>query len=326
MAKNKPTHYEVLGVKPGAKHNDIGLAYNRLMAARRKENAPPDLKGESAAREAFEVLSDLDRRAAYDRQLAGARLKPAFGARQGAFAAAVVLLAAGGIYYFTLKRPAQEAAQPQGRPPAEIAAAATSAVGRLHSTDMSGQTKPVGLAFAIGAGVMVASCEGIVPNAQLVVNLNPRMAPARVTMTDEALGLCKLEVDGAGSLPLSISSVEARAGDTVYATSVNAVGEVVLKEGKVKRVAPAARGKVVEITVADNPAGAGAPLLDVHGRVVAVATQAEGQARHVVIPAAWTDAPRPAGAPAAPSTPPPAAEGASTPPATQPAPTIPANR
>jgi hypothetical protein len=303
MSKSRPTHYEILGVKPNAKHNDIGLAYNRLMAARRRENAPPDLKGETALGEAFAVLSDLDRRAAYDQQLAGARLKPAFGARQGAFAAVVIALFAGAIYYYTIMRPAEEAARPVGRLPADIAAAATPAMGRLQATDMSGQTKPAGLAFAIEGGVMVASCREIAPNAQLVVNMNPRMVPARLTMTDEALGLCKLEVDGAGSWPLPVSSVETRTGDTVYAASVNARGEVVLKEGRVKRVSSMAKGQVVEASVLANAADAGAPLLDIYGRVVAVATQAEGKERHVVLPKAWTDAPRPAPAPTTPLSP-----------------------
>lgn len=322
MAKPKPTHYEILGVKPNAKHTDIGLAYSRQMSARRRENAPPDLKGEALVREAHAVLSDLDRRAAYDRELAAARLKPAFGAKQGVLAAIAIVLVAGGIYYFTVKRPADLVAQPVGRPAAEIAAAATSAVGRLQAIDMSGQSRTAGLAFAIEPGVMVASCHGISPGAQLAVNLNPRMAPARVTMTDEALGLCRLEVEGAGSAPLVVSGVEARAGDVVYATAVNAVGEVVLTEGRVKRVAPAAHGRIVEASVAPS-AAMGAPLLDVHGRVIAVATQAGGEARHVAIPSAWTEDARPASAatPAAPAAAEPVPEAPA--PSAKPAPAMP---
>lgn len=297
MPKPKPTHYEILGVKPGARHNDIGLAYNRLVAARRKENAPPDPKGEARQREAFEVLSDLDRRAAYDRQLVAAQLKPSFGAGQAAVAGFVIVALAAGIYYFTVKRPADEAARAVGPTSSEIAIAATPAVGRLLSIDMSGQSRPMGLAFAIDSGVMVTSCHGIAPDSQLSVTLNRRQMRARVRMADESLGLCKLEVEGAGSWPLSISGAEPRAGDVVYGASVNAVGEVVLKEGRVKRIAPAPSGKVIESTVPANPQAAGGPLLDVHGRVVAVATQAGGVERHVVIPAGWADAPRPAATP-----------------------------
>jgi hypothetical protein len=105
-------------------------------------------------------------------------------------------------------------------------------------------------------------------------------------------------VEGAGSWPLSVSSAEPRAGDIVYAASVNAVGEVVLKEGRVKHVEPGQRGRIIESTVPPNIGGA--PLLDVHGRVVAVSTQSDGRDRHVAIPAGWTEAPRPAAAPAPP--------------------------
>jgi len=290
MPKPDQTLYDVLGVKPDAKHHEIGIAFNRRMSERKREDAPPDPKGEVALREAFAVLSDLDRRAAYDRTLVTAKLKPAFGPVQGALAVVVIAAIGAGIWWFTVKKPADEASKPVGRAPAEIAAAATPAVGRLDSTTMSGDSKQVGIAFAIDNGVMVTSCHGIAPGALLTVKINPRTIPARVSMTDEGLGLCKLDVSTAGTTPLSISGTEARAGDTVYATSLNAVGEVVLKEGKVKRVAPAPSGKLVESTL--TPAIGGAPLLDSYGRVVAVAALGGGEPRHVLLPASWRDAPQ----------------------------------
>src|SRR5690242_18813858 len=120
MSKDNPTYYELLGVKPGAKHNDIHLAYNRKARAARRDDAVPDLKYETKLHEAFAVLSDLDKREAYDRRLAAARLKHAFGAKEGAFAAVVVAAVAGGIYYYTLKKPAEEAARTPGKPKEEI--------------------------------------------------------------------------------------------------------------------------------------------------------------------------------------------------------------
>ena len=302
----RQTYYEILGVPPGAKLHDIGLAYNRLVAARRRPDAPPDPRGETLLKEAFAVLSDLDRRRAYDNELRKARLKPAFSARQGVVAAAFVALVAAGAWMYA--RRSAEPPAPIGRTPQEIAAAATSAIGRLSSMDMSGQSKSIGVAFAVNPGVMVTSCHGIAPNAQLSVNLSPRIVPARVAMTDEALGLCKLEVDGAGSWPISISGVEARAGDVVYATSLNARGEVVLREARVKRVTPDERGRVVDVTIPLVTDNAGAPLLDIHGRVVGVTTLVEGKNRVVVIPPAWTDATKPS-EPTAPAATPPAGEG-----------------
>jgi hypothetical protein len=300
MGDRKPTYYELLGVKPGAKHTDIHLAYNRKVRATKREDTVPDLKYESKLHEAFAVLSDLEKREAYDRQLAGDRLKPAFGAKGAVFAAVAIAAIAGGIYYYTVHKPAQEAARAPGKSREEIVAAATTALGRLKAMDMGGQVKDAGLAFAIDAGVMVTSCEHISPNAQLSVNMNPRLVPARLTMTDESLGLCKLEVQGAGSWPLSVNSAEVRAGDIVYATAVNAVGEVVLTEGRVKRIVDNERGnKVIEATIAADKAADGSPLLDIYGRVVAVAAQSAGQDRHVMIPPAWTDPPKVSAPPAA---------------------------
>lgn len=290
MAKTQ-TYYEILGVKPGAKHNDIGLAYNRLVRATKRDDYVPDLKYETKIKEAFEVLSDLDRRERYDRELASARLKPSFGAKGAVIAVVLIAALGGGIYYFTIYKPAAEAAKPLGKSPQEIAAATTPAVGRLQSIDMTGETREGGVAFVIDSDVMVASCHDINPQALLKVKVNDRVVPARISLTDEVLGLCKLRVEGVGGFPLAMSPAGARPGDIVYGTIVNAVGEVVLKEGRVKAVIPGQRGTTVDATLPPTPGGA--PLVDVHGNVVAVATQAEGQDRHVIVPAAWTRAPVP---------------------------------
>jgi len=284
MPKKPRTLYEVLGVKPDVKHHELTFLYDRQMAARRREDAPPDQKAETAMRAAFDVLSDPDRREAYDRELAAARIKPSFGPAQGAMAAGFVLVVAAGIAFFVMKKPAESVG---ATAPAleNISANATTAVGRLQSTDMSGQSKAAGLAFAIDEGVMVASCEHITANTQLIVNVVARMAPARLASTNEALGLCKLDVKGTGSWPLRVASAETRAGDVVYATHVNAVGEVSLKETRVKAVRDDQGARVVDTTTV--PAVGGAPLLDTQGRVVAVASHS----RHVMLPKSWTDAP-----------------------------------
>jgi S1-C subfamily serine protease len=290
MAKPKPNYYEILGLKPDAKHTDVGIAFSRKLAAMRREDAPPDARGEDTLRQAFAVLGDLDQRSEYDRSLVAERLKPAFTAKQGITAVVFVGVVVSAITWYLLKRNAENVAQVQGLSPEMIAAQTTAAVGRLTSTDMGGQSKPIGLAFAIDAGVMVASCEGIVPNAQLTVNMNPRVVPARVTMTDEGRGLCKLEVEGAGSWPIPVAASDARAGDIVYATSVNAVGEVVLKEGRVKSVLR--NGPVATLDATVGPSTSGAPLLDRQGRVVGVVTVASGTRQHMVLPRTWTEAPK----------------------------------
>jgi tetratricopeptide (TPR) repeat protein len=80
----RATHYAVLGLRPDASSADVSAAYNRLSADqdRRWKGLEADARLSSAMftlklrrREAFEALSDPDRRAAYDRALG--QLRPA---------------------------------------------------------------------------------------------------------------------------------------------------------------------------------------------------------------------------------------------------------
>ena len=82
MAEQKRDYYEVLGLKKGATEDEIKKAYRKLA----KENHPdlhPDDKAAEARfkeiNEAYEVLSDADKRAKYD-QFGHAGVDPNFGA------------------------------------------------------------------------------------------------------------------------------------------------------------------------------------------------------------------------------------------------------
>src|SRR5688500_20412415 len=103
MSKRNPTYYETLGIPSNAKHNDVGLAFNRKMRSLRREDVPPDLKGETVLREAFETLSDLDRREKYDAKLRADILKPRLGRNHAA--SAVLFLLVVGVGLFLYRRP-----------------------------------------------------------------------------------------------------------------------------------------------------------------------------------------------------------------------------
>ena len=82
MAEQKRDYYEVLGVSKGADADEIKKAYRRLA----KENHPDLHPGDAAAEarfkevnEAYEVLSDADKKARYD-QFGHAGVDPNFGA------------------------------------------------------------------------------------------------------------------------------------------------------------------------------------------------------------------------------------------------------
>lgn len=275
-----PNLYEVLGVPRNAKNTDIGRAHNRLVREYQKETAPPDPRRDALLGEAFETLTDPDRRDAYDASLVVRRAKSG-----GKLVGVAVLLAVvlGGAGFYFLQR-ASVPQQKPGRASHEILADAQRSVGRLQSIDVSGKTTPVGLAFAIEENVMASTCAGVTPGAQLTVSMVARNASARVTTTDIELGLCKIAVDGAGSWPLPISGAEPRAGEKVYAPKVSPTGEVALAEGTVKRVVAEPKGRIIEVTMAISPDNGGGPLLDRFGRVVGVANV---DGRHMAFPAAW---------------------------------------
>jgi hypothetical protein len=292
MSRKIPTYYEILGIPSNAKHNDVGLAFNRKMRALKREDMPPDLKAESVLKEAFETLSDLDKREQYDAKLRAEMLKPRFGRNHAAIAALFVVALGAGLFWYLRPQLAPESVALEvagpGKPYQEVLNAAIPAVGRLQTVEMSGQSQHAGVAFTVQEGVAVTSCQGLSPTAQLKVDIPPRVIPARVTMTDEELGLCKLEVLGAGTWPLSVSPVPAKAGDLVYTTQLGAKGDVTLRQAKVKSVRPQGKATVIEVSAALMAQHAGSPLLDMNGLVVAVANMPPGSKEtFVAIPPAW---------------------------------------
>src|SRR5262249_15662849 len=247
----------------------------------------PDPEREAQLEEAHATLFDEERRTAYDKSLIVPDWQRRTSAAIYGLGVLVVLGAIGyAAYLYMLPKTVPP---PQGRNPQDILYAASLAVGRVESLDMSGQATPVGLAFVVDEDIMLTSCRGVQPGAILRVNVPPRMIPAQVMTTDEELGLCKLSAKGVGSKPLPLTNFTPRIGEKGFATRINSVARVALTEGKVKQIHPEARGKQIEASIEIPQGGAGGPLLDSEGRVVGVTMVAapDGLVRHVEIPRAW---------------------------------------
>ena len=296
MYGRKETLYDVLDLPRDADTAAVAIAHKRARAELNRETAAPDSRRASLLHEAYEVLSDPQRRAAYDASLdvdnafvlpGGRPVRPRLA---GLFAALVV---AGAAAFFTLHRPSPTPPQPGTRSSDEILAMASFSVGYVQSIDISGHGTPVGLAVAIDEGVMVTTCHGLAAGAQLVVHLVGRVAPARVAMADEERDLCKLSVEGAGSRPLPLRAEAPRAGDKVYAVTFGNEGQVV-REATIKGTIPTPKGNVIEVSIAIAPLASGGPLLDTAGRLVGIMTSSQtyGAGRNVALPGVWLNNPR----------------------------------
>jgi len=87
MAENKRDYYEVLGTQKGASADEIKKAYRKMAMKYHPDRNPGDKEAEEKfkeAAEAYEVLSDDDKRARYD-QYGFAGVDPNFGAGAGGY-------------------------------------------------------------------------------------------------------------------------------------------------------------------------------------------------------------------------------------------------
>lgn len=320
MANTKKTLYEILGIARDANEIDIGLAHERR-GYELQRAVPQDANAAALVRQAFEILSNPKRRAAYDASLVTADEKAAasrqtepdlvLGDEDGdkparklpvvpiAIAVVIVLLA-----LFTVMRKPAEPAKPPAEPvaeapkppappkpksAAEILADAITSGGKVMSYEMSGNAVPVGMAVSVEPGTMVTTCHALPAGSKLVVRVGTESLPADLTITDETLDLCRLSVAGFTMRPFSLATEEARAGDKIYAVGVNKAGEFALTEGKIKQVRTVAAGKVLEVSMPIAPAGSGGPIFNEYGKVVGIATtpHSHGAGLNVAVPISW---------------------------------------
>lgn len=287
MYGGKQTLYDVLELRRNASETDVARAYARMKTEMAKGMSTPDPRRTALVHEAYEVLSDPQRRAEYDKSLKDSKF---FRGREGVaprvkwaavFAGAAVLVAA---LYFILRPsgPPQWKAQ-------EFLAAASSSVGRLQSLDVSGRAKTVGHAVAVEPGVMATTCHGIATGAQLVVQLETRTVPVRVAMADGKLDICRLAGEDVGNQAPRLGAEMPKAGDKVFTVNADDSGKLTVAEGTVKELLASPDGQVIEITIPIAPAASGGPLFDAQGRLIGITTapHAFGDGRHIALPAAW---------------------------------------
>jgi serine protease Do len=315
MAPPKKTLYQILGVGRDASDEDIGLAHEMRMSDL-ENRTPPDPSTLALVQQAFEVLSDTKRRAAYDARLLSASEKAAAEQQGGApdleigeedepkkklpivpiAVVAVVVIVA---LFFALRSPAPKTptlvaetpkvaapAPPKMRNAAEVLADATPSAGPLMVYSMSGTATPIGMALAIDQGTMLTTCHAIPAGGKMVVRVGKEQLPADLTITDEALDLCRLSVAGLTAPPLKLAPEEAKAGDKIVAVSLDTRGALATAEGTIKAVRKGKAGELLEISTPIGANASGAGIFDQHGKLVGIATvpHDQGTGLHIAIP------------------------------------------
>ena len=317
MAPPKKTLYQILGVARDASPIDIGLAHEMRMSDL-QNRTPPDPSALALVQQAFEILSNPKRRAAYDSQLLTASEKAAAEQQAGApdleigddeepkkklpivpiAAVAVVVIVA---LFFALRSPAPKApatvaeaptpaapppAPPKMRNAAEVLADAVTSAGPLMVYSMSGAATPIGMALGIDQGTMVTTCHGIPAGGKLVVRVGKEQLPADLTITDEALDLCRLSVAELTTPPLKLATDEAKAEDKIVAVAIDAKGALVTTEGTIKAVRKGKSGNLLELSTPIGANASGAGIFDQYGKLVGIATvpHDQGAGVHIAIP------------------------------------------
>lgn len=310
MANPKKTLYDILGVPRDVNAIDIGLAYDQRKAAIERGTAA-DPNEQALLHEAYEVLRDPKRRAAYDASLTTAeersaaagqattdlelepevavpRRKP-WGAIIGvaiAIGVAVGVAMRSGKPDTPADRPAANApapgstepAKPVPPPPpptrsgAEIIAEASTSGGQVLSFSMSGQAIPIGLAVSTEDGTMITTCHGIPAGAKMVVRVQGQSYPADLLITDEQLDLCKLQVANFHTPPVKLAAEEAKANDRIFVVGVNKAGDFAVTEGTIKRVLETSDGRLLELSMPVGEFSSGGGVFDPFGRLVGIAT------------------------------------------------------
>ena len=308
MAFPKKTLYEILGVPRDANESDIGYAHDRRVSELRRI-LPPDPSAQALVQQAFEILSDAKRRAAYDAQLVtvaernaaaeqstpdleiGEEEKPLPRLPWIPLGIVAVIIVAGLVFVARKSEapkpaaaPVAEAPKPAPPPPpprarsaAEVLGSAATSTGAVMVYSMSGSATPIGLGTAIEAATMVTPCHAIPAGGKLVVRVGKEQLPADLTITDEALDLCRLSVPGHTTPPLKLAPEDPKVGDKIYTLGLDAGGQITAAEGTVKALRKGAAGPLIEISTPVPATASGGGVFDQYGNLLGIATARHDQ-------------------------------------------------
>ena len=317
MAHPKKTLYEILGVPRDADELDVKLAHERRVAEMRR-SAPPDPSEQALVQQAFEVLSNAKRRAAYDAQLLTASERSAAAEQKGTdleigeeeappqklpwvpLAVVAVIIVAGLLLVLRKSEPPKPAPEPvaatskpapppppKARTATEVLGTAATSIGKVMVYSMSGSATPIGLGTSTESGSLVTTCHAIPAGGKVVAKVGKDQFAADMTITDEALDLCRLSLAGHTAPTLRVSTEEPKEGDKIYTIGLDAKGEITAAEGTIKSLRKGAGGTLLELSTPVATTATGGAVFDSYGALLGIATAPHdlGANVHVAIPA-----------------------------------------
>ena len=274
-AKRQRTLYDVLGVPRTAKLHQIGLAYDRFRTHQERLDAVPDPRLAAQMKVAYETLSDPGKRATYDQSLelrqAERRVNHPARRTAGLIAGAAALIAAAVVasMYAARQREAAAAAPPTTE---QLLAQGVQLTLPVAETRISGDVSSEGVALATGRNEMVMPCHALAAGAQVTVGTGDTASHAELARADAERDICVLRVKDPNETLAKWRTGDPRPGEKVYAAVRDGPRPAQLREGRIARGIPDAKGGAAWQVSLPPTVPNGTPVLDESGRVVGIIT------------------------------------------------------
>lgn len=175
-------------------------------------------------------------------------------------------------------------AVPAARAPASTPAAAKSAeqvfaevsgsIVRVLVSDSGGRLLHQGSGVVTGAGRVITNCHVARGGPQVTVKTGTESRPAAISIADEELDLCSLNVSALDANAVAIGSVaNLRTGQRVYAIGAPHGLELTISEGIVSSLREVPQGgKIIQTTAPVSQGSSGGGLFSADGQLVGIVT------------------------------------------------------
>jgi hypothetical protein len=175
---------------------------------------------------------------------------------------------------------------------------------RVQAFDPSGRETKQGSGVVFEPGRVVTNCHVIEGAAKVAVKVGKGTRPVRVSIVDEELDLCALDVAGLEAPVANLGTVATvRIGQRVYAIGAPQGFELTISEGIVSSLREVSGSKVIQTTTPVSPGSSGGGLFNAAGLLVGIVTfqHPYGENLNFALPADWIAEMRTRAAAAAPA-------------------------